>query len=321
MHHISPARISIVFATALMLAGCAKSEQAAKDSASAAAAAEMAAPAPAPAPPPALSLSAIAGKWQVKSVPVSGADTTPTKYVLTATADTTGWMIVFPSGLKVPLQVSVSGDSLIDKTGTFQSQRRKGVKVKTEGVMRIQNGKLVGTTVAHYMSAGADSVLHMRVEGTKNAVDCRHSASPLKETVPRISAKPMMGTGFGGASLSAQLTNHHLCRWARRHQARAREVDWVEHRAEPSDEVGAVVHFGDTQDGLPSHPQKCIRGFERSVHQHEHRRARDDGNAILRGQRRNLRERSANLGGALSLVLAEGNFRRKRNSRRGERAI
>jgi hypothetical protein len=167
MYHISPARMSIAFTAALMLAGCAKSEQAAKDSASAAAAAEMAAPAPAPAPAPALSLSALAGKWQVTSVPSSGTDTTPTKYVLTATADTTGWMIVFPSGVKVPMQVSVSGDSLIEKTGTFASQRRKGAKVKTDGVMRLQDGKLVGTTVAHYSSTGADSVLRMRVEGTK----------------------------------------------------------------------------------------------------------------------------------------------------------
>jgi glucose/arabinose dehydrogenase len=167
MYHISSSRFAIACATGLVLAGCAKSEQAAKDSASAAAAAQMAAPAPAPAPPPALSLSAVAGKWQVKSTPISGSDTTPTKYVLTATADTTGWMIVFPSGVKVPMQVSVSGDSLIEKTGTFPSQRRKGMKVKTDAVMRLQGGKLVGTTVAHYSTKGADSVLNMRVEGTK----------------------------------------------------------------------------------------------------------------------------------------------------------
>jgi glucose/arabinose dehydrogenase len=165
MHHVSLARVAIACATGLMLAGCAKKDQAATDSAAAAAA--MPAPAPAPAPPPPISLSAVAGKWQVKSVPVSGTDTTPTKYVLTATADTTGWMIVFPSGVKVPLHVTVSGDSVIEKTGTFPSQRRKGVKVTTEAVFRLQDGKLVGTTVAHYSTKGADSVLNMRMEGTK----------------------------------------------------------------------------------------------------------------------------------------------------------
>jgi hypothetical protein len=61
----------------------------------------------------------------------------------------------------------VSGDSLISKTGTFASQRRKGVKVMTESAFRIQGGKLVGTSVAHYAGAGADSVLRLRTEGTK----------------------------------------------------------------------------------------------------------------------------------------------------------
>ena len=75
--------------------------------------------------------------------------------------------MTFPSGLKVPLHVSVSGDSLLVKTGTFASQRRKGVKVTTEGSIKLQNGKLIGATTAHYANAGPDSVLHTRTEGTK----------------------------------------------------------------------------------------------------------------------------------------------------------
>jgi hypothetical protein len=156
-------RVAIACCTTLVVAGCAKSDQAAKDSAAAA----TAAPPPAAAPAPALSLADFAGKWQVRAVPETGKDTTPTNYVLTATADTTGWMIDFPSGVKVPTQVSVSGDSLLIKTGTFSSQRRKNVKVMTDGSARIQNGKLVGTTVAHYTNAGPDSVLRLHIEGTK----------------------------------------------------------------------------------------------------------------------------------------------------------
>lgn len=87
--------------------------------------------------------------------------------MLTATADTTGWMIAFPSGVKVPMHVTVSGDSLLMKTNTFASQRRKNVKVSTEGSFKLQGGKLVGTTTAHYVNAGADSVLRLRTEGTK----------------------------------------------------------------------------------------------------------------------------------------------------------
>ena len=90
-----------------------------------------------------------------------------TKYTLTATADTTGWMIDFPSGVKVPVHVMLSGDSVIDKTGVFSSQRRKNVKVSTEGSLRLEGGKLTGMTTAHYQRAGADSVLQLRIDGTK----------------------------------------------------------------------------------------------------------------------------------------------------------
>ena len=162
-------RIAMACSAGLLVAGCTKSDQAAKDSTSAAAdsAAQAPAPAPAPAPTPAVSLADLAGKWQMQSTPESGKDTSPTKYVLTATADTTGWFITFPSGLKVPLQVTVSGDSVMERTGTFASQRRKGVKVMTEGSLTMQDGKLAGMTIAHYSKAGPDSVLHLRTEGTK----------------------------------------------------------------------------------------------------------------------------------------------------------
>jgi hypothetical protein len=164
----SISRVAIACSTSLLLAGCAKSDQAAKDSAAAAAATPAPAAAPAtPAPAPALSLADVAGKWQVRAVPESGTDTSATNYVLTATADTAGWFITFPSGLKVPIHVMASGDSVIGKTGTFASQRRKGVKVMTESSFKLQNGKLIGTTIAHYSKAGPDSVLHLRTEGTK----------------------------------------------------------------------------------------------------------------------------------------------------------
>jgi hypothetical protein len=158
-------RVAVGCSTALLIAACAKSDKAKQDSAAGAAAAPAAAPAPAPAP--ALSLADLAGKWQMRSAPESGTDTSATTYVLTATADST-WTMTFPSGLKVPVHVMVSGDSLVEKTGSFASQRRKGVKVTmTEGTLRLQNGKLVGMTTAHYAKPGPDSVLRLHTEGTK----------------------------------------------------------------------------------------------------------------------------------------------------------
>ena len=51
--------------------------------------------------------------------------------------------------------------------GPYESVLRKGVQVKTTTVFRLQDGKLVGTTVAHYTTKGADSVRNLRAEGTR----------------------------------------------------------------------------------------------------------------------------------------------------------
>ena len=146
--------------TAVVVSACSKSEQAADTTKAAAAT-------PTPAPAPTLNLADAAGKWNVVATPVEGKDTTSTKYMITATADTAGWMLEFPSGVKVPLQTMVSGDSLMIKTGQFASQRRKNVKVWTEGWAHFQAGSMTGMTTAHYAGAGADSVLHLKITGTK----------------------------------------------------------------------------------------------------------------------------------------------------------
>jgi hypothetical protein len=152
-------RCAIICSAFVFAAACSKSEQAADTS-------KMAAT-PAPAPAPAVTLADFAGKWAVVATPESGKDTSVTKYTMTATADTTGWIIEFPSGVKVPMTVSLSGDSVLVKTGQFSSQRRKNVKVWTEGSGRMQGGKFVGETTAHYTNVGADSVLKLKMDGTK----------------------------------------------------------------------------------------------------------------------------------------------------------
>ena len=158
MHRI--ARLAFLGSTILLVAACAKSDAPPADTATGMT------PAPAPAPA-ALSLADVAGKWQMSNVPTTGADTSPTNFVLTATADTTGWMLEFPSGLKVPLTVRAEGDSIVTTSAPFASQRRKNVKVSTTSSMRLQDGRLVGTTTARYDTKGADSVLQLRGSGTR----------------------------------------------------------------------------------------------------------------------------------------------------------
>ena len=156
-------RVAILCSTSLLLAACAKSEPAVDTAAANAAAAPAAAPAPA-----ALALADVAGTWNMSAVPEAGTDTSPTKMVLVATADTSGWSLNFPDGQKVPVTVMAAGDSLVATSAPFTSQRRKGgVKVSTVTTLRLENGTLAGTTIARYPNAGADSVLRLRSTATK----------------------------------------------------------------------------------------------------------------------------------------------------------
>ena len=149
--------------TALVVAACAKKE-APKDTAAAMAPAA----APAPAPAPALAAKDVAGNWHFAATPTTGKDTSATEFDLAATADSADWSMTFTkSKLKVPSKHSISGDTLTLSAGPFASQRRKGAKVSTVSTLKLEGGKLVGTTTAHYLNAGADSVVTLRTEGTK----------------------------------------------------------------------------------------------------------------------------------------------------------
>ena len=153
-------RVVLAGVVALTLAACAKKEPPPADTAT------TIAPA-APAPAHALSLADVAGRWNLVTRPASGPDTTVTKVVLVATADTSGWVIEMPTGQKVTHHVTLSGDSIMLKSEPYASMRRKGKQVWTESVYRLENGKLVGPTVAHYAKSGADSVLRLQTEGTR----------------------------------------------------------------------------------------------------------------------------------------------------------
>jgi hypothetical protein len=147
--------------SAALLAGCTKSE-------TPPAADTGMAPAPVEAPtPPPITLGEVAGKWAVTGKNEAG-DSTLVTYDLTATADTTGWTIKFPNRQPVPLRIaSVSGDSIVVEGGPYESALRKGVQVTTHTVWRMQDGKLVGRTVAHYATTGPDTMRIVVSEGTR----------------------------------------------------------------------------------------------------------------------------------------------------------
>jgi hypothetical protein len=145
---------------AVMIAACAG------DGADADSAAGAATPTDSAARGRTIALADVAGTWSVRAVPESG-DTTATTYTLKATADTSGWTITYPGGSPIPVRVRVEGDSIISQAGPYDSVRRQGMKVSTTAVTRVNGNTMTGTSVARYQTTGADSVLRLRLSGTR----------------------------------------------------------------------------------------------------------------------------------------------------------
>ena len=152
-------RLCLVMASGLLMIGCgSEPAEEATD--------ELPADTVAAAPAPTISLVDVAGTWDMRSVPLSGEDTTATVYQIVVTAD--GWTMMLPD--REPLEgiVTTSGDSIMVDAGPFESVRRDGVMVTTRAVYRLEGDRLVGTTYAHYETTGADSVLELATEGTRS---------------------------------------------------------------------------------------------------------------------------------------------------------
>jgi hypothetical protein len=142
---------------ALALVACAKTDQPADTTAMT--------PAPAPTPPAPISLADVAGTWDVTTMPMDR-DTVLTMAVTTATATNDGWKLNL-DGKTYPSRVlAVAGDSITTETGPFPSVLRKGQRVTIHNVMRLRDGKMVGTIHAKY--ANGDTAT-FRITGTKKA--------------------------------------------------------------------------------------------------------------------------------------------------------
>jgi hypothetical protein len=158
----------LICATAV-LAGCGKpasraaDEHATMDTSAQAGPAAQAMPAPAAT----ISLADIAGKWKMRTTDESGGH--PVESVLNATADSSGWTMTVPKRKPVPLRVAaVAGDSIVTQSDPYESFILKGVQVTTRTVSRLQDGKLVGVTEAHYaLKGGRDSVARRPTVGTR----------------------------------------------------------------------------------------------------------------------------------------------------------
>ena len=118
-------------------------------------------------PAPTVNLAEVSGKWSMVNM-AEGSDSVLVTAEMSATGSSDGWTITLPGRPPMPMRISVSGDSIMSETGPYESVLRKGVQVTTNGVMRMVDGKLVGTIVAHYSGVTtADSVVRLRTVNTR----------------------------------------------------------------------------------------------------------------------------------------------------------
>ena len=156
-------RPAILCCLTAMLAGCSRADN--RDVASSGADTGMSAGAE-PATTPTISLSDFAGKWKTRATDEKG--TLMGEADLLATADTTGWTLTFPKQKPIPVRVvAVGGDSVVTEAGPYPSTRVKGAQITSRAVNRLQGGKLVAALEARTTVGGRDSVLQLRVEGTR----------------------------------------------------------------------------------------------------------------------------------------------------------
>jgi hypothetical protein len=109
----------------------------------------------------------VAGTWTFTVMPADK-DTTLLVYSLDATNDMTGWKITLPNRAPMDVKViSMDNDSIVIENGPYKSVLQKGVNVTTHSAMHMEGDKLVGTTIAHYDTKGADSVRMLRTSGVR----------------------------------------------------------------------------------------------------------------------------------------------------------
>jgi len=152
----------------IVVLGCARKETPPAGAAADSAAGPAAAPAaePAMAAPANITAADVKGKWKVRVARI-GSDSTLVSMVLDATGDPSTWTFNFTGQPPVPVKVTMDGDSIMTSAGPYPSAVRKGVKVSTNGVIRLLDGKLVGTSTAHYQGSTADSVLELSLLGVR----------------------------------------------------------------------------------------------------------------------------------------------------------
>ena len=115
-----------------------------------------------------LTIADVTGRWNVRATPEWNSPLI-TRLVLNATGDPANWTITYaPNPKPIPVRgVMFDGDSLVLDWGPYLSARRAGMKATSHDIYRLRNGTLVGRSASHYLGTLADSVVRLRLEGTR----------------------------------------------------------------------------------------------------------------------------------------------------------
>ncbi len=110
-------------------------------------------------------LSAVAGKWQTRAISEAGATLVTAQ--LLARPDTSGWTLTFPKQKPVPVRVvAVGGDSIVTASQYHDFENKKA-QIRERAVLRFHGDKMTGTLEGHILMGGSDSLIHARLEGTR----------------------------------------------------------------------------------------------------------------------------------------------------------
>jgi len=71
------------------------------------------------------------------------------------------------AGLAYCWYLSIDADSIIMRAGPYASTARKGATVMIRGAVHVRDGKLIGTESAYYRVNSGESVVHIKLQGTR----------------------------------------------------------------------------------------------------------------------------------------------------------
>jgi len=122
--------------------------------------------APAAQPTAVSAKSAVAGTWAIESsVKTAAGKDTVVNSVVTATADTSGWVTHLAGRGPIPTRVAaMGGDSVVTEAGPFESVARPGQTVTTHETLHFKDDAVWGTIEARYSNG---DVVKGTVKGTR----------------------------------------------------------------------------------------------------------------------------------------------------------